>query len=88
MLWPLKFFFLLQLSGIAPPPVCRNVQKNDASASSSPMSNVTTFQAPQRKSVKDVKLRKVLIRPSETCCMFSNFPDEYINVLLTNEIRF
>ncbi|KMT03248.1 hypothetical protein BVRB_8g197920 isoform A [Beta vulgaris subsp. vulgaris] len=48
-----------QLSGIAPPPVCRNVQKNDASASSSPMSNVTTFQAPQRKSVKDVKLRKI-----------------------------
>ncbi|KNA10643.1 hypothetical protein SOVF_142470 [Spinacia oleracea] len=51
-----------QLSGIAPPPVCRHVQQNTASASSesSPKSTVsTTLQAPRRKFVDEGKLRKI-----------------------------
>lgn len=51
-----------QLSGVAPPPVGRHVQQNNASASSesSPRSTVnTTLQAPRRKFVDEGKLRKI-----------------------------
>ncbi|KAJ0091066.1 hypothetical protein Patl1_13321 [Pistacia atlantica] len=55
-----------QLSGVAPPPLCRNVQLNGPNlntlgADSSPRSTVnSTIQAPRRKFVDEGKLRKVL----------------------------
>ena len=62
----LTFLFTsLQLSGVAPPPLCRNVQPNGpnlntVSADSSPKSTVnSTIQAPRRKFVDEGKLRKV-----------------------------
>ncbi|KAJ8422040.1 hypothetical protein Cgig2_026428 [Carnegiea gigantea] len=51
-----------QLSGIAPPPVCKNLQQNAVTASneSLPRSTVnTTLQAPRRKFVDEGKLRKI-----------------------------
>ncbi|XP_027349776.1 cell division cycle protein 27 homolog B-like isoform X2 [Abrus precatorius] len=54
-----------QLSGLAPPPLCRNVQPNGQnlstlSADSSPKSTVnSTIQAPRRKFVDEGKLRKI-----------------------------
>ncbi|KAM7274723.1 hypothetical protein ACFE04_016589 [Oxalis oulophora] len=54
-----------QLSGVAPPPVCRNAQQNGPnlgtlSADSSPRSTVgSTIQAPRRKVVDEGKLRKI-----------------------------
>ncbi|KAE8038945.1 hypothetical protein FH972_011406 [Carpinus fangiana] len=54
-----------QLSGVAPPPLCRNVQSNVPnpsipSADSSPRSTVnSTIQAPRRKFVDEGKLRKI-----------------------------
>ncbi|KAM7505835.1 hypothetical protein LguiB_004739 [Lonicera macranthoides] len=54
-----------QLSGVAPPPVCRNVQPNGPNlsvlgADGSPRSTVnTTMQAPRRKFVDEGKLRKI-----------------------------
>ncbi|KAK9748277.1 hypothetical protein RND81_02G047000 [Saponaria officinalis] len=50
------------MSGIAPPPICRNVPQNPASTSSEsfPRSIVnTTLQAPRRKFVDEGKLRKI-----------------------------
>lgn len=55
----------LQLSGVVPPPVCRNFQQTGntasvAGADSSPRSTVnSTIQAPRRKFVDEGKLRKV-----------------------------
>ncbi|XP_057436249.1 cell division cycle protein 27 homolog B isoform X2 [Lotus japonicus] len=54
-----------QLSGVAPPPLCRNVQLNGSNlstvgAESSPKSTVnSTIQAPRRKFVDEGKLRKI-----------------------------
>ncbi|XP_062149461.1 cell division cycle protein 27 homolog B-like [Alnus glutinosa] len=54
-----------QLSGVAPPPLCRNAQPNGPnpsilSADSSPRSTVnSTIQAPRRKFVDEGKLRKI-----------------------------
>ncbi|KAL2618257.1 hypothetical protein AAZV13_08G235000 [Glycine max] len=54
-----------QLSGVAPPPLCRNVQPNGQNLSSlnadtSPKSTVnSTIQAPRRKFVDEGKLRKI-----------------------------
>ncbi|GAV89763.1 TPR_2 domain-containing protein/Apc3 domain-containing protein/TPR_11 domain-containing protein [Cephalotus follicularis] len=54
-----------QLSGVAPPPLCRNLQPNGPnlsalSADSSPRSTVnSTIQAPRRKFVDEGKLRKI-----------------------------
>ncbi|KAL2959288.1 hypothetical protein AAZX31_18G259900 [Glycine max] len=54
-----------QLSGVAPPPLCRNVQPNgqnlsSLNADSSPKSTVnSTIQAPRRKFVDEGKLRKI-----------------------------
>lgn len=54
-----------QLSGVAPPPLCRNAQLNGPnpsilSADSSPRSTVnSTIQAPRRKFVDEGKLRKI-----------------------------
>ncbi|KAJ7973805.1 Cell division cycle protein 27 like B [Quillaja saponaria] len=54
-----------QLSGLAPPPLCRNLQPNGpnlttVSAESSPRSTVnSTIQAPRRKFVDEGKLRKI-----------------------------
>ncbi|CBI28012.3 hypothetical protein VitviT2T_016470 [Vitis vinifera] len=54
-----------QLSGVAPPPLCRNVQQNGLNPStvgndSSPRSTVNpTIQAPRRKFVDEGKLRKI-----------------------------
>ncbi|CDP08586.1 unnamed protein product [Coffea canephora] len=54
-----------QLSGVAPPPICRNMQINGPNscatgADSSPRSTVnSTIQAPRRKFVDEGKLRKV-----------------------------
>lgn len=54
-----------QLSGVVPPPVCRNFQQNGnnasvAGADSSPRSTVnSTIQAPRRKFVDEGKLRKI-----------------------------
>ncbi|XP_010249534.1 PREDICTED: cell division cycle protein 27 homolog B isoform X2 [Nelumbo nucifera] len=51
-----------QLSGVAPPPLCRNVQPNIniLSGESSPRSTVNaTIQGPRRKFVDEGKLRKV-----------------------------
>ncbi|GAB4858266.1 Cell division cycle protein 27 B, variant 2 [Ancistrocladus abbreviatus] len=51
-----------QLSGVAPPPLCRNVQPNLATVSSdsSPKSTVNAaIQAPRRKFVDEGKLRKI-----------------------------
>ncbi|KAF3685359.1 Cell division cycle protein 27 -like protein B [Capsicum annuum] len=61
-----------QLSGVVPPPVCRNFQQIGANASvagadNSPRSTVnSTIQAPRRKFVDEGKLRKVcqLLRTS------------------------
>lgn len=55
----------LQLSGVAPPPLCRNVMPNcqnltTLSVDSSPKSIVNSpIQAPRRKFVGEGKLRKV-----------------------------
>ncbi|XP_061362082.1 cell division cycle protein 27 homolog B-like [Gastrolobium bilobum] len=54
-----------QLSGVAPPPLCRNVQPNGPNMSTlcgenSPKSTVnSTIQAPRRKFVDEGKLRKI-----------------------------
>ncbi|GMI81269.1 HOBBIT [Hibiscus trionum] len=54
-----------QLSGVAPPPLCRNVQPNGSNLNTgntdgSPRSVVnTTIQAPRRKFVDEGKLRKI-----------------------------
>ncbi|XP_021775798.1 cell division cycle protein 27 homolog B-like isoform X1 [Chenopodium quinoa] len=51
-----------QMSGVAPPPVCRHVQQTTAPASSesSPRSTVgTTLLAPRRKVLDEGKLRKI-----------------------------
>ncbi|XP_057513901.1 cell division cycle protein 27 homolog B-like isoform X2 [Actinidia eriantha] len=54
-----------QLSGVAPPPVCKNVQPNGpnpnaVSVDGSPRSTVnSTIQAPRRKFVDEGKLRKI-----------------------------
>lgn len=54
-----------QLSGVAPPPICRNMQENGPNPSSgaadcSPRSTVnSTIQAPRRKFVDEGKLRKI-----------------------------
>ncbi|KAA8536972.1 hypothetical protein F0562_029450 [Nyssa sinensis] len=54
-----------QLSGVAPPPVCKNVQPNGPNAGllgveGSPRSTVnSTLQAPRRKFVDEGKLRKI-----------------------------
>ncbi|KAE8714134.1 Cell division cycle protein 27-like protein B [Hibiscus syriacus] len=54
-----------QLSGVAPPPLCRNVQPNGSNLNKgntdgSPRSVVnTTIQAPRRKFVDEGKLRKI-----------------------------
>ncbi|CAI8584686.1 unnamed protein product [Vicia faba] len=54
-----------QLSGVAPPPLCRNVQPNGSnmsmqSAENSPRSTVnSTIQAPRRKFVDEGKFRKI-----------------------------
>ncbi|XVE70488.1 hypothetical protein DITRI_Ditri10aG0076200 [Diplodiscus trichospermus] len=54
-----------QLSGVAPPPLCRNVQPNGSNLNavntdSSPRSVVnSTIQAPRRKFVDEGKLRKI-----------------------------
>ncbi|KAI9192658.1 hypothetical protein LWI28_026160 [Acer negundo] len=54
-----------QLSGVAPPPLCRNVQPNGPNLNSfvtdsSPRSTVnSTIQAPRRKFVDEGKLRKI-----------------------------
>nr|XP_023877762.1 cell division cycle protein 27 homolog B [Quercus suber] len=54
-----------QLSGVAPPPLCRNAQPNGPNpsilnADSSPRSTVnSTIQAPRRKFVDEGKLRKI-----------------------------
>ncbi|KAI3800749.1 hypothetical protein L1987_28843 [Smallanthus sonchifolius] len=54
-----------QLSGVAPPPICRNVLQNGPSSSSagadvSPRSTVkSTIQAPRRKVLDEGKLRKI-----------------------------
>jgi len=54
------------LSGVAPPPLCRNAQPNGPNpsilnADSSPRSTVnSTIQAPRRKFVDEGKLRKVI----------------------------
>ncbi|XP_028778049.1 cell division cycle protein 27 homolog B isoform X2 [Neltuma alba] len=54
-----------QLSGVAPPPLCRNMQPNGPNlstlgADSSPKSTVnSTIQAPRRKFVDEGKLRKI-----------------------------
>ncbi|XP_044472496.1 cell division cycle protein 27 homolog B-like isoform X2 [Mangifera indica] len=54
-----------QLSGVAPPPLCRNVQLNGPNLNtlavdSSPRSTVnSTIQAPRRKFVDEGKLRKI-----------------------------
>ncbi|XP_041000913.1 cell division cycle protein 27 homolog B-like [Juglans microcarpa x Juglans regia] len=54
-----------QLSGVAPPPLCRNAQPNGPNQSivtvdSSPRSTVnSTIQAPRRKFVDEGKLRKI-----------------------------
>ncbi|KAK2965292.1 hypothetical protein RJ640_004161 [Escallonia rubra] len=54
-----------QMSAVAPPPVCRNVQPNGpnpnaVSADGSPRSTVnSTIQAPRRKFVDEGKLRKI-----------------------------
>ncbi|KAG6668154.1 hypothetical protein I3843_01G142500 [Carya illinoinensis] len=54
-----------QLSGVAPPPMCRNAQPNSpnqstVNADSSPRSTVnSTIQAPRRKFVDEGKLRKI-----------------------------
>lgn len=61
------FYCLLQLSGVAPPPLCRNVLPNGQnltilSADSSPKSTMNSpIQAPppRRKFVGEGKLRKV-----------------------------
>lgn len=56
---------LLQMSGVVPPPLCRNVQPNGSNMNSlsvenSPRSTVnSTIQAPRRKFVDEGKLRKV-----------------------------
>ncbi|WJX80905.1 Cell division cycle protein 27 B, variant 2 [Trifolium repens] len=56
---------MTQLSGVAPPPLCRNVQPNGSnmstqSADNSPRSTVnSTIQAPRRKFVDEGKLRKI-----------------------------
>lgn len=56
---------LLQLSSVAPPPLCRNVMPNGPNLSTldsdnSPKSTVnSTIQAPRRKFVGEGKLRKV-----------------------------
>ena len=58
-------FPFLQLSSVAPPPLCRNVLPNGPNLStlggdSSPKSTVNpTIQAPRRKFVGEGKLRKV-----------------------------
>ncbi|XP_071722429.1 cell division cycle protein 27 homolog B [Rutidosis leptorrhynchoides] len=55
----------MQLSGVAPPPLCRNAQPNGPNlvtlcADSSPRSTVnSTLQAPRRKVVDEGKLRKI-----------------------------
>ncbi|XP_062090877.1 cell division cycle protein 27 homolog B [Humulus lupulus] len=57
-----------QLSGVAPPPLCRNMQQNGPNlstvgADSSPKSTVnSTVQAPRRKVVDEGKLRKISSR--------------------------
>ncbi|KAF7822341.1 cell division cycle protein 27-like protein B-like isoform X1 [Senna tora] len=54
-----------QMSGVAPPPLCRNMQPNGPNlstlnADSSPKSTVnSTIQAPRRKFVDEGKLRKI-----------------------------
>ncbi|KAL3375430.1 hypothetical protein AABB24_006750 [Solanum stoloniferum] len=54
-----------QLSGVVPPPVCRNFQQNGTNASvagadNSPRATVnSTIQAPRRKFVDEGKLRKI-----------------------------
>ncbi|KOM36678.1 hypothetical protein LR48_Vigan03g005900 [Vigna angularis] len=54
-----------QLSGVAPPPLCRNLQPNGQNMSTvntdtSPKSSVnSTIQAPRRKFVDEGKLRKI-----------------------------
>nr|XP_043621457.1 cell division cycle protein 27 homolog B [Erigeron canadensis] len=55
-----------QLSGVAPPPICRNMLQNvptsssSAGADASPRSTVkSTIQAPRRKFVDEGKLRKI-----------------------------
>ncbi|KAK1420361.1 hypothetical protein QVD17_21891 [Tagetes erecta] len=54
-----------QLSGVAPPPICRNMLPNGSTSSSvgadvSPRSTVkSTIQAPRRKFVDEGKLRKI-----------------------------
>lgn len=60
-----KFINLLQFSGVAPPPLCRNIPQNGPNlstvgADSLPKSTVnSTVQAPRRKVVDEGKLRKV-----------------------------
>ena len=62
----IALFCILQLSGVAPPPVCKNVQPNGpnpnaVSVDGSPRSTVnSTIQAPRRKFVDEGKLRKVV----------------------------
>ncbi|POO00841.1 N-terminal acetyltransferase A, auxiliary subunit [Trema orientale] len=57
-----------QLSGVAPPPLCRNIPQNGPNlsavgADSSPKSTVnSTVQAPRRKVVDEGKLRKISSR--------------------------
>jgi anaphase-promoting complex subunit 3 len=62
----LRSSYVSQLSGVAPPPLCRNAQPNGPNpsilgADSSPRSTVnSTIQAPRRKFVDEGKLRKVV----------------------------
>lgn len=59
-----RSFCIWQLSGVVPPPLCRNLPPNPSSVSAdnSPKSTVnSTIQAPRRKFVDEGKLRKVSI---------------------------
>lgn len=74
-----EFLCILQLSGVAPPPLCRNVQLNGSNLNtlgtdSFPKSTVnSTIQAPRRKFVDEGKLRKVLDYLCQNIYLFYSF---------------